>query len=145
MNISIEKAVQLLNEGQPVAFPTETVYGLGADAWNADAIKKVFEIKNRPADNPLIVHVGSRKMVDAFAAEIPNTAQQLMENCWPGPLTLILNKKTEVLDLVTAGLDTVALRWPSHALAQELIDRAGPWRHRVPISLADPVPRMQNM
>ncbi|MDR8390149.1 L-threonylcarbamoyladenylate synthase [Aliifodinibius sp. S!AR15-10] len=126
MNVSIEKAIELLESGEPVAFPTETVYGLGADAWNPGAIKKVFEIKGRPSDNPLIVHIASKAMVNDFATEIPEAAVKLMDACWPGPLTLIFRKKPEVLDLITAGLDTVALRWPSHALAQELIFRAGP-------------------
>lgn len=126
MNISIEKAVEIIRNGSPVAFPTETVYGLGADAWNPDAIKNVFEVKGRPSDNPLIVHIASPNLVKDFAARIPEAAQQLMDACWPGPLTLIFKKKPEVLDLITAGLHTVALRWPSHALAQELIFRAGP-------------------
>lgn len=126
MNVSIPKAVEILKSGDPVAFPTETVYGLGADAWNPDAIGKVFEVKGRPSDNPLIVHIASRDSVDDFAAKIPQAATKLMEACWPGPLTLIFKKKPEVLDLITAGLDTVALRWPNHALAQELIFRAGP-------------------
>ncbi|MFH5831054.1 L-threonylcarbamoyladenylate synthase [Halalkalibaculum sp. DA384] len=126
MNVSIEKAIEILTDGHPVAFPTETVYGLGADAWNPDAIRQVFDLKGRPSDNPLIVHIASRNLVDDFAADIPDHATKLMKACWPGPLTLIFKKKPNVLDLITAALDTVALRWPSHALAQELIFRAGP-------------------
>lgn len=122
----LDSIVSLLKAGQIVAFPTETVYGLGADAWNPDAIKKVFEQKGRPADNPLIVHIADRKTVEDFAAEIPETAEKLMDAFWPGPLTLIFVKKTEVLDLISAGLPTVALRWPSHPLAQELISQVGP-------------------
>lgn len=124
--IHIEEAIELLRNGEVVAFPTETVYGLGADAWNPSAVKKVFDIKGRPADNPLIVHLASREMAGGFAAEIPETARTLMDRYWPGPLTLIFKKKPEVLDLITGGLDTVALRWPNHPLSQELIFRAGP-------------------
>lgn len=123
---SINKAVELLNQGEVVAFPTETVYGLGADAWNPSAVKKVFEVKGRPADNPLIVHIAGKKMVHDFVSEIPEAAKKLIDHFWPGPLTLIFKKKPEVLDLVTAGLDTVALRWPNHPVSQELIFRAGP-------------------
>lgn len=122
----LDRYVELLKSGEVVAFPTETVYGLGADAWNPDAIQKVFDIKGRPADNPLIVHVGDIKNVADFAAEISEDAQKLMEAFWPGPLTLIFPKKPGVLDIITAGLDTVALRWPKHPLSQELIARAGP-------------------
>ena len=123
--ISIGKAVELLKSGEPVAFPTETVYGLGADAHNPSAIRKVFSIKGRPADNPLIVHIASREMLSEFAEEIPPDAEKLMDAFWPGPLTLIFRKKPGVLDLITAGLPGVALRWPSHPLSQELIARAG--------------------
>lgn len=122
----LDRYISLIQEGEIVAFPTETVYGLGADAWNPDAIKKVFEQKGRPADNPLIIHIASKSAVQDFAAEVPETAKKLMEAFWPGPLTLIFKKKPEVLDLITAGLPTVALRWPSHPLSQELISRAGP-------------------
>lgn len=123
---TLQAAVYLLEQGDVVAFPTETVYGLGADAWNPDAIKKVFEVKGRPADNPLIIHIASRETVRDFAAEIPETAEQLMEAFWPGPLTLIFKKKPEVLDIITSGLPTVALRWPSHPISQNLIAMAGP-------------------
>ncbi|HEX6982784.1 MAG TPA: L-threonylcarbamoyladenylate synthase [Balneolaceae bacterium] len=122
----LNKYVDLLKKGELVAFPTETVYGLGADAWNPSAIKKVFEQKGRPADNPLIVHVSSKKLVEEFADEISEDAQKLMNYFWPGPLTLIFPKKANVLDLITAGLDTVAIRWPMHPLSQELIALAGP-------------------
>lgn len=122
----LNQYVSLLKKGQPVAFPTETVYGLGADAQNHDAIQKVFDIKGRPADNPLIVHVSDPRQVQNFATDIPDDAQKLMDAFWPGPLTLIFRKKPEVLDVITAGLDTVALRWPSHPLSQKLIAQAGP-------------------
>lgn len=122
----LDRYIELLKNGDVVAFPTETVYGLGADAWNPDAVKKVFEIKKRPADNPLIVHVSDTKTVKEFAAKISDDARKLMKAFWPGPLTLIFPKKPEVLDIITAGLDTVALRWPQHPLSQQLIAQAGP-------------------
>lgn len=109
-----------------IAFPTETVYGLGADAWNPDAVRKVFETKGRPADNPLIIHIADRKSVNDFAQEVPEAADKLMEALWPGPLTLIFKKKPEVLDIITGGLSTVALRWPSHPISQNLIAQTGP-------------------
>lgn len=122
----LDQYIQLLKNGNVVAFPTETVYGLGADAWNPDAVKKVFETKGRPADNPLIVHISNTNEVEDFADTISEDARKLMEAFWPGPLTLIFRKKPEVLDIITAGLDTVALRWPKHPLSQDLIARAGP-------------------
>lgn len=122
----LDRYVKLLKSGEVVAFPTETVYGLGADAQNPDAIKKVFETKGRPSDNPLIVHISDTKQAEDFSAEISDDAKKLMDAFWPGPLTLIFKKKPEVLDLITAGLNTVALRWPKHPLAQQLIAQAGP-------------------
>lgn len=122
----LDKYIRLLKDGKVVAFPTETVYGLGADAWNPDAVKKVFETKGRPADNPLIVHISTIQEVEDFAETISEDAKKLMEAFWPGPLTLIFSKKPEVLDIITGGLDTVALRWPKHPLSQDLIARAGP-------------------
>ncbi|WP_205719968.1 L-threonylcarbamoyladenylate synthase [Fodinibius halophilus] len=121
----LSRYVKLLERGELVAFPTETVYGLGADAWNPSAIQKVFEQKGRPADNPLIVHISNRTMVDSFAQTVPPAAEKLMTHFWPGPLTLIFDKKPEVLDILTGGLDTVAIRWPRHPLSQELIAQAG--------------------
>lgn len=122
----LDRYISLLKNGDIVAFPTETVYGLGADARNPDAIKKVFETKGRPADNPLIIHIASREAVKDFAKEVPEAAEKLMDAFWPGPLTLIFKKKPQVLDLITAGLSTVALRWPSHPFSQQLISLAGP-------------------
>lgn len=122
----LDRYVKLLKDGEVVAFPTETVYGLGADAWNPDAVQKVFTTKGRPADNPLIVHIAEPSQVHDFASEVSKDAEKLMDAFWPGPLTLIFTKKAEVLDIITAGLDTVALRWPKHPLAQDLIARAGP-------------------
>src|SRR5699024_6331618 len=98
----------------------------GADARDAEAVQKVFAQKGRPADNPLIVHVCSTDMARSFVQEIPGDARALMDQFWPGPLTIILKKKPEVLDVITAGLPTVALRWPSHPMAQKLIAGAGP-------------------
>ena len=121
----LNKYVKLLKNGEIVAFPTETVYGLGASAWNLSAIRMIFDQKGRPTDNPLIVHISSARMVEDFAKEIPDNALKLMEHFWPGLLTLIFHKKPEVLDVITAGLDTVAIRWPKHPLAQELIAQAG--------------------
>ncbi len=122
----LDRYINLLKSSQVVAFPTETVYGLGALATDADAVSKIFEIKERPLDNPLIIHICSYKMLDDFALEIPEEAEQLMEAFWPGPLTLIFKKKLHVLDIITAGLQTVAVRWPGHPLSQDLIARAGP-------------------
>jgi L-threonylcarbamoyladenylate synthase len=124
--ISIAEAIEYLQSGEPVAFPTETVYGLGADAWNPSAIAKVFAVKGRPSDNPLIVHIASREMLSLFVEHVPPEAERLMQAFWPGPLTLIFKKKTEVLDLITGGLPTVALRWPDHPVAEELISNVGP-------------------
>lgn len=122
----LDRYIQLLKNGKVVAFPTETVYGLGADAWNPDAIQKVFDIKKRPTDNPLIIHISSLRMVKSFTNTIPEDSRKLMKHFWPGPLTLIFKKKPEVLDVITGGLNTVALRWPKHPLSQHLIAQAGP-------------------
>lgn len=122
----LSRYVEILKNGGIVAFPTETVYGLGASAWNPEAIRKIYETKGRPSDNPLIVHVSSIEMVKDFAQVIPSEAEILMEAFWPGPLTLIFKKKPEVLDVITAGLDTVAIRMPNHPVALSLIAEAGP-------------------
>ncbi|HKI46144.1 MAG TPA: L-threonylcarbamoyladenylate synthase, partial [Balneolales bacterium] len=105
----LDHYAELLRAGEVVAFPTETVYGLGADAWNPEAVLKVFSLKGRPADNPLIVHISSLYMLEDFTDEIPDTARKLIEVFWPGPLTMIFKKKEKVLDLITGGLDTVAV------------------------------------
>ncbi len=118
--------IALIRQGNIVAFPTETVYGLGADAWDPSAIQKVFDIKGRPSDNPLIVHVSDPVQIKDFASETPAAARQLIDAFWPGPLTIIFKKRKEVLDAVTAGLDTVAIRMPDHPLALELISATGP-------------------
>lgn len=119
------KYVEIIKSGGVVAFPTETVYGLGADAKNFSAIQKVFETKGRPSDNPLIVHVSDLEQLSEFASDISETAQKLIQNFWPGPLTLVFKKKEDVLDIITAGLDTVAVRMPNHKLALDLIQKTG--------------------
>jgi L-threonylcarbamoyladenylate synthase len=121
----IERAAMVIRSGGLVAFPTETVYGLGADAMNEEAIRRIFEAKGRPADNPLIVHVSSREMLDRVANGVSERAQSLIERFWPGPLTLVLRRKTEVAASVSAGLATVAARMPANRIALELIRRAG--------------------
>ncbi|MGN8224025.1 L-threonylcarbamoyladenylate synthase [Gracilimonas sp. BCB1] len=118
--------IDLIKKGNVVAFPTETVYGLGADAWNPTAIQKIFTIKGRPSDNPLIVHVSEEEQVHEFSDHIPDSAHTLIEEFWPGPLSLVLPKKSKVLDAVTAGLDTVAIRMPDHDTAIEFISKTGP-------------------
>ena len=119
------RAVAVLRGGGLVAFPTETVYGLGADARNADAVKKVFAAKGRPQDHPLIVHLASSAQLADWAIDIPPAAHALAANFWPGPLTLILKRAPGVSDRVTGGQDTVALRVPSHPLALALLQALG--------------------
>jgi L-threonylcarbamoyladenylate synthase len=122
------RAVELLRAGGTVAFPTETVYGLGANALDAKAVEKIFIAKERPTWDPLIVHVEGKEMLDrvaAIPAELRNQAQMLMDSFWPGPLTLLLPRTAEVPDLVTAGRRLVGVRQPEHAVAQDLIRRAG--------------------
>jgi len=121
----IQVAAATLRAGGLVAFPTETVYGLGADASNANAIKKVFTAKGRPHDHPLIVHVADSAQLADWAREVPPAARALAKKFWPGPLTLILKRAVRVSDLVTGGQDTVALRVPSHPLAQMLLQAFG--------------------
>ena len=121
----IEGLAAILRGGGVVAFPTETVYGLGASAWQAEAIAQIYARKGRPSDNPLIVHISQLSQLDEFASEIPLGAWLLIEAYWPGALTLILPKRAEVLDRLTGGLPSVALRMPAHPLALALIDAAG--------------------
>lgn len=117
----LEDARRILSEGGLVAFPTETVYGLGADARNAIACRRIYEAKGRPSDNPLIVHIGEVEQLEELVREIPDKARKLMDAFWPGPLTLILKKTDLVPDSITGGLDTVAVRMPSHPVARELL------------------------
>lgn len=122
---AINHAAGVLRRGGLVAFPTETVYGLGADVLNADAVRKVFDVKGRPPDNPLIVHVAGTKQLDDIVDEIPEKGKVLGETFWPGPLTLVMKRTILVSDLVTAGLDTVAVRMPDHPVALALIRAFG--------------------
>lgn len=123
--LELMRAAELIRSGGLVAFPTETVYGLGANALDPEAVKRIFEAKGRPWASPLIVHVADENMARSVSAEWPATAQRLAKAFWPGPLTLVLKKAAIVPDLVTAGLDSVGVRMPSHRLALELIRQAG--------------------
>lgn len=120
----IKYAAQVIEEGGLVAFPTETVYGLGANALNKAAVEKIFTAKGRPSDNPLIVHVADKESVEKLVSRIPEKAVKLMDTFWPGPLTLVMDKQSNVPDIITAGLDTVAIRVPSHPIALALIRAA---------------------
>lgn len=120
----IERAGRLLREGDLVAFPTETVYGLGANALDEEAAKKIYAAKGRPSDNPLIVHIADMECLPYIVKEVPEPAKKLADAFWPGPLTMILNKSEKVPYGTTGGLDTVAVRMPSDPVAAELI-RAG--------------------
>ena len=124
-NAGILTAAEILKRGGLVAFPTETVYGLGADALNARAVANIFVVKGRPQFDPIIVHVADPAETEKLWQEIPQLAQRLMEKFWPGPLTLVLPKREIVPDIVTAGLPTVAVRMPSHPVALSLIRAAG--------------------
>ena len=121
----IEQAAGVLRSGGLVAFPTETVYGLGADVLNLDAVRNVFAVKGRPSDNPLIVHVAGTRQLDDIVDEIPDKGKTLGEAFWPGPLTLVMKRTILVSDLVTGGLDTVAVRMPDHPVALALIRAFG--------------------
>jgi L-threonylcarbamoyladenylate synthase len=126
-NISSKKiklAAEFLRRGDLVAFPTETVYGLGANALNSYAVAKIFEVKNRPRFDPIIVHVSSFEEIKSLCERIDSRAQKLINRFWPGPLTLVLPKSSKVPPIVTAGLQTVAVRMPSHPVALELIKEA---------------------
>jgi L-threonylcarbamoyladenylate synthase len=121
----IAEAAAVIRSGGLVAFPTETVYGLGADALNEAAVRRIFEVKGRPPDNPIIVHVADRDSVYLLASEVPRAAEELISRFWPGPMTLVL-KRTELVPAVTCGgLETVAVRMPAHQVALELIREAG--------------------
>jgi len=122
---TISRAAHILKQGGTVAFPTETVYGLGADALDPAAVLKIFEAKGRPADNPLIVHIASMDSLDKIATDIPPIAFELMDAFWPGPLTLVLMRKSAVPNITTGGLDTVAVRMPDNPVALALIKEAG--------------------
>lgn len=119
----IEHASELLKRGGLVAMPTETVYGLAGNALNLDAVHGIFEAKQRPSFDPLIVHTNSLEKVSEFVAEIPEKAKKLAHAFWPGPLTLLLEKKSVIPDLVTSGLNTVAIRMPNHPVALALLEK----------------------
>ncbi|HSB11934.1 MAG TPA: L-threonylcarbamoyladenylate synthase [Blastocatellia bacterium] len=121
---AIERAASIIREGGLVAFPTETVYGLGADATNESAVRRIFEAKARPADNPVIVHVGDREMLNRVANGVDGKAELLIQKFWPGPLTLVLRRKPDVAPSVSAGLSTVAVRMPRNNIALALVRRA---------------------
>lgn len=123
--ISIKEAAERIRAGELVGFPTETVYGLGANALDAAAVAKIYELKGRPPTSPLIVHVASIEMARTLVGEWPPQAEQLARKYWPGPLTLVLRKTSTIPGIVTAGLPTVGLRVPNHPLALALIREAG--------------------
>jgi L-threonylcarbamoyladenylate synthase len=121
VSAEVRRAAQILRAGGLVAFPTETVYGLGADAANAQAVAKLYSVKHRPADHPVIVHFVDAESAFAWAREVPQAARELAARYWPGPLTLILKRAARAQDFVTGGQDTVGLRVPSHPIARELL------------------------
>ncbi len=122
---AIQQAAKLLRQGKLVAIPTETVYGLGADAKNPEAVKRIFAAKGRPADHPLIVHIPDKAALTDWAVDIPETAYKLAERFWPGPLTLVLKKHPDVPMEVTGGQETIALRVPNHPVALTLLQAFG--------------------
>ena len=122
----VEKAAQIIKNGGLVAMPTETVYGLAADALNGNAVANIFKAKGRPMDNPLIVHISDISQITGLVREFPENARRLAEKFWPGPLTIILPKSDNIPDEVSAGLDTVAVRFPSHPVAKALIGASCP-------------------
>lgn len=123
---AVIKAAELLKKGEIAALPTETVYGLAADALNTEAVKKIFAAKGRPQDNPLIVHIGEEKQLTFLVdGEISLKAQMLIDRFWPGPLTIIFKKSSLVPDITSAGLDTVAVRMPAHPLIMAVIQLSG--------------------
>ncbi|SFC25798.1 L-threonylcarbamoyladenylate synthase [Alkalibacterium subtropicum] len=121
----LDEAAEYLKSGEVVAFPTETVYGLGADATNEKAVRKIFEAKGRPSDNPLIIHVASVDQLERYVETVPAIAREVISHFWPGPCTLVLNKKGPIASSVTGGLETIGVRMPSHPVALALIEKAG--------------------
>ena len=117
----IHSAAQALSAGHLIAFPTETVYGLGADATNPDAVKRIYEVKGRPADHPLIVHISAIDQMAQWAIDIPEFAITLARDFWPGPMTLVLKRSAKAKDFITGGQETVALRVPAHPIALSLL------------------------
>lgn len=121
----IARCAELIRNGETVVFPTETVYGLGADALNSQGVEKIYKAKGRPGDNPLIVHVAQTDTLTSLVEEVPEAAKKLMHAYWPGPLTIIMKKNLRIPESVTAGLQTVGIRFPSHPVAQALIRESG--------------------
>jgi L-threonylcarbamoyladenylate synthase len=121
----VDRAAAAIRSGGLVAMPTETVYGLAADATDPDAVARIFEVKGRPADHPLIVHLAGADRLDSWASEVPDSARLLVDAAWPGPLTVIVPRAVHVLDAVTGGHTTVGLRVPAHPMALELLERVG--------------------
>jgi L-threonylcarbamoyladenylate synthase len=126
---TVEEAAEIIREGGLVAFPTETVYGLGANALDPGAVKKIFQAKGRPQDNPLIVHIWDIKQIETLAHDVPDIAYKFMERFWPGPMTVILPKSSVIPDITSASLPSVGIRMPSNVIARELIKKS-----RVPIA-----------
>jgi L-threonylcarbamoyladenylate synthase len=125
MNKDVARAARILRSGGLVAFPTETVYGLGADASSASAMAKLYAVKRRPADHPVIVHFASADTAFGWAREVPESARKLANAFWPGPLTVVLKRSQKAQDFVTGGQETVGLRLPSHPVARELLQLFG--------------------
>ena len=125
MRVSLDEAISKLKNGEVVAIPTETVYGLAADATNDAALQQIYAIKERPADNPLIVHIADAKQVKSFASEFSPLAQKLAQAFWPGPFTLVLPAKSHISSIVRSGQPTVALRVPNHSLTLQLLKQSG--------------------
>lgn len=123
--VELDAAVQALRDGDLVAFPTETVYGLGANAQNPVAVRKIFEAKGRPTTHPVIVHLDSPRYLHRWVLDVPDAAARLAEKFWPGPLTLVMPRALQVHDIITGGQDTIAVRVPSHPMAQQLLTAFG--------------------
>ena len=123
--VEIEAAVQALRDGELVAFPTETVYGLGANAQNPAAVRRIFEAKGRPANHPVIVHLDSPRYLHRWVREVPELANRLAEAFWPGPLTMVMPRAPQVHEVITGGQDTIAIRVPQHPMAQQLLTAFG--------------------
>ena len=123
--VEIETAVQALRDGELVAFPTETVYGLGANAQNPAAVRRIFEVKGRPPDHPVIVHLDSPRYLHRWVREVPDSAGRLADAFWPGPLTMVMPRAANVHDVITGGQDTIAIRVPAHPMAQQLLTAFG--------------------
>ena len=121
---NLELISSTLKSGNLVAIPTETVYGLAANSLDESAVQKIFKVKGRPADNPLIIHISNIKMIQKFAVDIPENLFKLAENFWPGPLTVILPKSKNVPFITTGGLNTVAIRMPNHPMALKIIEHS---------------------